>query len=69
VGRLEFPNPHASDAHHFAAGGYPPVVQISTDGFPGYPEAVDLAFGPYARYGVIIKDFQSVRRLTPMARG
>ena len=25
-----------------------------TDGFPAYPEAVDLAFGPYAKYGVIV---------------
>ena len=24
-----------------------------------YPEAVDLAFGPYAKYGVIIKDYKN----------
>jgi transposase-like protein/IS1 family transposase len=63
AGRLEFPNPHASDAHYFAVGGYRPVVQISTDGFPGYPEAVDLAFGPYARYGVIIKDYRNAKMI------
>ena len=33
----------------------PPL--ISTDGFNAYPNAVDLAFGPAARYGTIIKDF------------
>ena len=25
------------------------IVQISTDGFAAYPEAVDLAFGPYVQ--------------------
>jgi IS1 family transposase len=57
--RLVMPNPHASDAHAFAAGGYVPVVQISTDGFPAYPEAVDLAFGPYVKFGTIIKDYRN----------
>jgi len=37
-----------------------PTVQISTDGFAAYPEAVDLAFGTLARYGVIIKEFRNV---------
>jgi hypothetical protein len=53
------PKPHASDAHAFATGGYQPVVQISTDGFAAYPEAVDLAFGPHARFGTIIKDYRN----------
>jgi transposase-like protein/IS1 family transposase len=57
--RLTMPNPHASDAHAFAAGGYTPVVQISTDGFAAYPEAVDLAFGPYVKFGTIIKDYRN----------
>lgn len=57
--RLARPAPHASDAHGFAKGGYLPIVQISTDGFAGYPEAVDLAFGPYAKYGVIIKEYKN----------
>lgn len=38
------------------------VVQISTDGFNGYPEAVDLAFGPYCKYGTIIKDYRNKDR-------
>ena len=57
--RLTMPTPHASDAHAFQAGGYRPVVQISTDGFAAYPEAVDLAFGPHARYGTIIKEYKN----------
>ena len=35
------------------------ITQISTDGFAAYPEAVDLAFGPYAKYGQIIKDYRN----------
>jgi hypothetical protein len=35
------------------------IVQISTDGFAAYPEAVDLAFGPYAKYGTIIKEYRN----------
>jgi len=57
--RLVFPTAHASDPHAYLTGGYTPVVQISTDGFAAYPEAVDLAFGPYAKYGVIIKDYRN----------
>jgi len=59
AGRLVFPNATASDARNFLAGGYEPIVQISTDGFAAYPEAVDLAFGPYAKYGVIIKEYRN----------
>lgn len=59
AGRLVFPAPHASDAHGFSAGGYVPVTQVSTDGFPAYPEAVDLAFGPYVRFGTIIKEYRN----------
>jgi len=59
AGRLVFPNAHASDAHAFNPGGYLAVVQISTDGFAGYPEAVDLAFGPYVKYGTIIKEYKN----------
>ncbi len=57
--RLVFPNPHSSDAFDFKTGGYKTIVQISTDGFSAYPEAVDLAFGPYAKYGTIIKDYRN----------
>jgi hypothetical protein len=35
------------------------ITQISTDGFAGYPEAVDLAFGGHAKYGQIIKDYRN----------
>jgi IS1 family transposase len=59
AGRLVMPNPHASDPHHYLAGGYVHITQISTDGFPAYPEAVDLAFGPYVKYGQIIKDYRN----------
>jgi hypothetical protein len=52
--RLRLPNPHASDHHAYQERQYAPIVQISTDGFNAYPEAVDLAFGPYFRYGTII---------------
>ncbi len=57
--RLVLPSAHASDPHAYQIGGYTPVLQISTDGWAGYPEAVDLAFGPYARYGTIIKDYRN----------
>ncbi len=35
------------------------VPQLSTDGFNAYPEAVDLGFGAYVRYGQIIKDYRN----------
>ena len=35
------------------------VPQISTDGLNVYPEAVDLGFGAYCRYGQIIKDYRN----------
>lgn len=57
--RLRFPTPHQSDAHAFQVSAYRPIVQISTDGFSAYPEAVDLAFGPYARYGTIVKEYRN----------
>ena len=55
--RLEMPRPQ--DWWNTA---FDKVVQISTDGFKAYPEAVDLAFGPYCKYGTIIKDFRNVDR-------
>ena len=61
AGRIEWPNPHASDAHAYRPEGYQTVIQISTDGFAAYPEAVDLAFGPYAKFGVIIKDYRNAK--------
>lgn len=35
------------------------IPQISTDGFNAYPEAIDLAFGSYCRYGQLIKDYRN----------
>ncbi len=57
--RLVWPKPGDSDAKNFRGGGYKPIIQISTDGFSAYPEAVDLAFGPYAKFGTIIKDYRN----------
>ncbi len=37
-------------------GGFVHIIQLSTDAVdavPPYPEAVDLAFGSYAKYGTI----------------
>ena len=62
-GRLTFPSPHDSDAHDFKPGSYPTVVQISTDAFAGYREAVDLAFGPYVKYGTIIKEYRNAKMI------
>ena len=62
AGRLETPNPHDSDSHSFERGAYRPVCQLSTDAFSAYPEAVDLAFGPYVRYGQIIKNYRNADR-------
>ncbi len=59
AGRLIFPSATSSDARHFQAGGYKTIIQISTDGFAAYPEAVDLAFGPYAKFGTIIKEYRN----------
>jgi hypothetical protein len=59
AGRLQRPNPHASDSHCYGKGGYLQRVQISTDGFAAYAEAIDLAFGPYAEHGIIIKEYRS----------
>ena len=60
AGRLVFPKPHDSDPHAFRpATAFQYVTQVSTDGYPPYPEAVDLAFGPYVKYGQCIKDYRS----------
>jgi IS1 family transposase len=59
AGRVRFPNTHAGDAHAYGSGGFRPIIQISTDGWAGYPEAVDLAFGPYAKFGTIVKEYRN----------
>jgi IS1 family transposase len=57
--RIKMPKPHDSDDHAYLQGKYDITLQISTDGFQGYPEAVDLAFGPYVQYGQIKKDYRN----------
>ena len=59
--RLAKPTVHASDDHAFVTGSYKPIVQLSTDGFAAYPEAVDLAFGPYAKFGTIVKEYRNAQ--------
>jgi IS1 family transposase len=61
AGRLVMPStrPHDTDAHAYQKERRIYVTDISTDGFPGYPEAVDLAFGPFVRYGVLIKEYRN----------
>jgi IS1 family transposase len=66
--RLKYPRPHASDAHNYAKGQYKPIIRISTDAFPPYPEAIDLAFGPYASYAQIVKH-KEANELTIFKRG
>lgn len=63
AGGLVLPKPHASDDHAFATGEHKPIVQISVDGFAGYPEAIDLAFSIYARWGVIIKEYKNAKMI------
>lgn len=55
--------PHASDDHAFKLGQYPAVTQISTDRFPAYPEAVDLAFGPFVKFGTIRKEYRNAKMI------
>ena len=57
--RLAWPSAFESDARNYARPGYKKIIQISTDGLAAYPEAVDMAFGPYAKYGVIVKDYRN----------
>src|ERR1044072_2955614 len=59
AGRMTRPNPHARDAQGYQHAGYLKRVQLSTDGFAAYGEAIDLAFGPYAEHGVIIKEYKN----------
>lgn len=59
--RIVLPGPGSADDANFVPGKYPIVTQISTDGFAAYPEAVDLAFGPFVKYGTVIKEFRNAR--------
>jgi IS1 family transposase len=50
----------AADAHDFMeklAGATAGRLQLSTDGFNAYPNAVEFNFGDRADYGQIIKEF------------
>ncbi len=60
--KIAFPNPHDSDSHAYQERGYWPIIQLSSDAFAAYPEAVDLAFGPYAKYGQLIKDYRNTEQ-------
>jgi hypothetical protein len=57
--RLERPTANESDAIDFTRPGFRRIIQLSTDGFAAYPEAVDLAFGPYAKFGTIVMDYRN----------
>jgi hypothetical protein len=57
--RLALPKLHESDDRDLESREHQPIVQISTDGFAAYPEAVNLAFGPYARFGALVKDYRN----------
>ncbi len=57
---LKMPGPHETDDHNYKIGSIDPITQISTDGYQGYPEAVDLAFGRFAKFGTIKKDYRNV---------
>ncbi|HJT32790.1 MAG TPA: hypothetical protein VJ783_12180 [Pirellulales bacterium] len=59
--RLTWPKPHESDDHAFVPGSFRRIVQISTDAFAAYPEAVDLAFGAYVKYGTILKQYRNAK--------
>jgi IS1 family transposase len=65
AGRLVKPitTPHSSDAHAFQPAVYPSVTQISTDAFPAYREAVDLAFGPFVKFGTIRKEYRNAKMI------
>lgn len=52
--RMVFPQPGDADY-------YRPCVQISTDGFAVYPEAVEHFFGWHARFGTIIKEYRNAK--------
>ena len=58
---LRFPKAGSADDHAFEKREYPIITQISTDGFAGYREAVDMAFGPFAKYGQIIKEYRNAK--------
>jgi len=57
--RLVWPSVVESDKRNFHGSTYPAVTQISTDGFNVYPEAVNLAFSRYIKFGTVVKDYRN----------
>ena len=57
--RLTLPGAGSADDHAFAKGEFRTIVQISTDGLASYPEAIDLAFGPFTAHGILIKQYRN----------
>jgi IS1 family transposase len=55
--RLNMPRPQ-----DWLSADFEKVTQISTDGFVAYAEAIDLAFGPYVKFGTIVKDYRNADR-------
>jgi IS1 family transposase len=60
--RLVRPTAHQSDDHAYRVGRIDPITQVSTDAWAGYPEAVDLAFGAYVKFGTISKEYRNADR-------
>lgn len=50
-----------SASPNFDRLGFQAITQISTDGFAPYLEAVDLAFGPFVKYGTIVKEYRNAK--------
>jgi len=59
--RLQWPPVGEADDMNYRPGFFRRIIQISTDGFAPYPEAVDLAFGPYVKFGTIVKDYRNAQ--------
>ena len=55
--RLNMPRPQDWQSDTFEQ-----PVQGGTDGFIAYPEAVDMAFGPYVKFGTIIQEYRNAKR-------
>lgn len=59
AGRMVWQSPHATDAHGWQRPNIEPITRISSDQWPAYPEAIDLAFGGRVDYGQLRKDFRN----------
>lgn len=65
AGRLVKPDtrPHLTDAHAYRAEGHHSIIQVSSDAFAGYREAVDLAFGSFVKFGTIKKEYRNAKMI------